>query len=259
MQLLRRTYLTVIILSLAFLTYTCSDSGTGTRMEPDPNVEFNSEATTGDSAASYLQSDQYTDLQIEIDYMQGYKPTEEGLNSLRTFLENRLNKSNITFNLSEIPAQNEGPYTTSDIDTIEDSVRDNYTQAGSNILHAHFLIVDGEFSPESNVLGIAYWNTSMAFFGKTIRDISGTPPTAPARQQVEGTVFRHEMGHNMGLVDIGSPMQTEHKTSGSAHCTTDGCLMEPAVRTGDIFRNFSGQVPDLDQLCIQDLQANGGK
>lgn len=262
MQLLRRTYLTVIILSLAFLTYTCSDSSTGP--DPEPSApEFNHKTAPGDSAKSFLEGDQYSSLHLEIDYMQGHQPTQEGLNSLMTFLERRLNKNNITFTQTEIPARNAGPYSSNDVRSIEDEERDNFTAAGSNTLYAYFLIVDGEFE-QSNVLGIAYWNTSMAFFGQTIESISGTPPTAPSKEQVEATVFRHEFGHNMGLVGIGSPHpdgQQAHQTSQSqgAHCTTDGCLMEPSVRTTDFFANFSGQVPNLQQFCIEDLQANGGK
>lgn len=256
MKLFNHKYLLFTILSLTFVAYSCSDSGTGP--EVDPPQEFNSQAAPGDSAKSYLEGDQYTSLQIEIDYMEGYQPTQQGLNSLQTFLEERLNKNNITITTSQIAARNGGSYSNDDIAAIEEEERDNYTEAGSSTLHAYFLIVDGEYS-QSNVLGIAYWNTSMAFFGQTIDDISGTPPAAPSEQQVEGTVFRHEMGHNMGLVGNGTPTQSDHKTDGSAHCTTEGCLMVPAVETGDIFQNFSGEVPELDQLCIEDLQANGGQ
>ena len=251
-----RNKIFLAILSLSILAYACSDSSTGPEIDPAP--QFNSKAAPGDSAKSFLEGDQYTTLQIEIDYMEGYEPTQEGLNSLQTFLEERLNKSSISFTTTQIAAKGQSSYSTEDIANIEEEERDNFTEAGSNTLHAYFLIVDGQYS-ESNVLGIAYWNTSMAFFGQTIDEVSGTPPTAPSRQQVEGTVFRHEMGHNMGLVGNGTPTQSDHKTSGSAHCTTDGCLMEPAVETGNIFQNFNGEVPNLDQLCIEDLQANGGK
>lgn len=264
-----RNYLALIVLVMGFVVYACSDSGTGTNPDPDPDpdpdptVEFNSRVAPGDSAQSFLEGDQYTSLEIEIDYMEGYEPTQEGLNSLSTFLEARLNKDNINFTLTQIAARGEGPYTTNDVANIEDEERDTYTEAGSNTLQAYFLILDGEYE-QSNVLGIAYYNTSMAFFGQTISDISGTPPTAPSRNQVEGTVFRHEIGHNLGLVGNGSPHpdgQESHQTGSSegAHCTTSGCLMEPAVQTGDIFQNFSGEVPDLGQLCVEDLQANGGK
>lgn len=262
MNFLKRTYLLIAILSVALVSYTCTDSGTGSNGGSEP-TEFNSEAPTGDSAASYLQGDQYTSLQIEIDYMQGYAPTQEALNSLEIFLQNRLNKSSITISLNEIPARNEGPYTTEDVDRIEDEVRDNFTEAGSSTLHAHILILDGDYDDggqdQSNVLGIAYWNTSMALFGSRIEDISGGV-TQPSRTQVQATVLRHEVGHNLGLVGIGSPHPSGQQShQNGSHCTVDGCLMNASVETTNFFNNFSGEVPDLDQLCVEDLQANGGQ
>jgi predicted Zn-dependent protease len=107
-------------------------------------------------------------------------------------------------------------------------------------------------------LGIAYWNTSVAFFGEAIASASGSPPASPSRQKVESTVFRHEFGHNMGLVGIGTPTQSDHQ-EGDSHCSTDECLMEPAVETTDFFSNLSGEVPELGEYCLEDLQANGGK
>lgn len=257
MKLFNHKYLLLTILSLTFVVYSCSDSGTGP--DPDPNpVEFNSKAAPGDSAKSFLESDQYTSLQVEIDYMPGHEPTQGGLDRLSTFLEQRLNKQTITFSTpSQVESSGQSSYTSDDIRSLEEDHRNNYTEAGSSTLHAYFLIVDGEFE-QSNVLGIAYWNTSMAFFGQTIEDVSGTPPAAPSEEQVEGTVFRHEFGHNMGLVGNGTPTQSDHKTDGSAHCTEDGCLMEPSVETANFFQNLSGETPGLDQLCIEDLQANGG-
>jgi predicted Zn-dependent protease len=259
MQLIRNKYLALtIIILLCFLTYSCSDSSTDPG-DPPPQESFNSKARTGESAEQFLQSDTFSNLEIEIDYMEGYAPTPEALNSLESFLNERLNKNNITINTTEIPARGESAYSTDMITTIEEDERDNYTEAGSSTLHAYIVIVDGEYKDNSNVLGIAYWNTSMALFGETINNISGSEPTSPSQEQVESTVLRHEVGHNMGLVGNGTPTQSDHKTNDSAHCTTDECLMAPSVRTGDIFQNLSGEVPSLDQYCIEDLQANGGR
>jgi len=265
MNSLKKLSILIFISSLAFLTYTCTDSGTGGMTDTGNDntlQEFNSRAAPGDSAASFLQSDQFTNLQLEIDFMSGHEPTQEGLDSLRAFLEKRLNKQNVTLlTPTEVSSGGQSSYTANEIRNLEDQHRNNFTETGSNTLHAYFLIVDGEFE-QSNVLGIAYWNTSMAFFGQTIEDVS-SGVGAPPREKIEATVFNHEFGHNMGLVGNGSPHppgQQDHETSGSAHCTVDGCLMEPSVLTTDFFANvFDGNIRDLDPLCIEDLQANGGR
>lgn len=260
MKSFKKLSLFLLCFSLAVLVTNCSDSSTDPN-DPPPQ-EFDSQAAPGDSAHAYLAGDQYTNLQVEIDYMPGYEPTQEGLNSLETFLQERLNKQNISFTTpNEIDAESQSSYSSNDIRAMEEEYRDNYTEAGDNTLHVYFVVVDGEYSSNSNVLGIAYWNTSVAFFGETIASASGTPPAAPSREKVESTVFRHELGHNMGLVGIGTPhisSHTDHQ-NGDSHCSTDGCLMEPAIETANFFENFSGEVPSLDQLCIEDLQANGGK
>jgi hypothetical protein len=99
----------------------------------------------------------------------------------------------------------------------------------------------------------------VAFFGQTIQNVS-SGVGAPSKEIIESTVFRHEFGHNMGLVGNGTPTQSDHKTADSAHCTADECLMKPAVETGNFFTNaFGGEIPPLDPQCITDLQANGGK
>lgn len=259
MNSLKRVCWLTAFLSLALLTYTCSDSTTGPNSDPGQK-EFNSHVAPGDSATAFLKSDQYSSLQVEIDYMQGHKPTQAGLDSLRIFLKRRLHKQSISLdNLTEIPSGGQDAYSASDIRSIEKEYRDNYTETGSNTLHVYFLYVDGKYKDNSNVLGFAYWNTSVAFFGQTIDDVS-SGIGAPPKEKIEGTVFRHEFGHNMGLVGTGSPTQSDHKTSGSPHCTADGCLMEPSVETTNFFANtFDGDIPDLDSQCVNDLQANGGK
>jgi len=260
MKLFNHKYLLLAVFSLTFIAYSCSDSGTGPDVDPAP--DFNSKAAPGDSAKSFLEGDRYTTLELEIDYMPGHQPTQAGLDSLKTFLQKHLNKQNITFRTpTEVPSGGQSSYTASDIRSLEDEHRQNFTEAGDDALQAYFLYVDGEFNDGdeggSNVLGIAYWNTSMAFFGQTIEDVS-SGIGAPSEEKIEGTVFRHEFGHNMGLVGNGTPTQSAHQEQG-AHCTEDGCLMEAAVETTNFFANtFDGEIPDLLQFCNEDLEANGG-
>jgi len=260
----------ILILILLFSFHSCSDTVTDTDDDLDnnnpnnPTNSFNSQAPPGDSAASFLQNTQFTELLLEIDYMPGHEPTKDGLDSLKAFLNKRLNKSNIVISEpTEVSSGGQSVYSANDVRELEEQHRDNFTEGDGSTLEVYFLIVDGEFD-QSNVLGIAYWNTSMAFFGQTIAEVS-SGIGAPPRDKIETTVFNHEFGHNMGLVGNGSPHpegQEPHETGSDQgqHCTVDGCLMEPAVQTSDFFANlFDGTIRDLDPLCVEDLQANGGK
>lgn len=258
MKLFKKSNHLFLVALMLFILSGCSDDGELCCVPP-PNGEFSHTQEPGASAEAFLRADQFTELQVEVDYMPGYQPTAEALDSLETFLQARLNKSQITINTpTEVASGNQDAYSADDIRSLEDQHRDSFTQGDGNTLQAYFLIVDGSYSDQSNVLGIAYYNTSMAFFGQTIEKTS-SGITAPPRDKIEGTVFRHEFGHVMGLVNNGTPMGTNHQEEG-AHCTEEGCLMEAAVETSNFFANiFDGDIPNLDPLCVEDVQANGGK
>lgn len=254
---LERLTIPLMLVCISLVLASCLDNTSST--DDDDNQAFNHRRNPGVSAEALLRDSNYTSLALEIDYMPGHEPTQDALDSLKLFLEQRLNKSSVTIRTpTEIPSGGQSAYSATDVRELEAQHRNNTTGAGSSTLEAYFIIVDGEYT-EANVLGIAYYNTSMAFFGPTI-DSASSGVGAPSRQKIEGTVFRHEFGHNMGLVGVGTPVQASHQTSDGQHCNQDGCLMEPAVETTDYFANlFDGDIPNLGRFCIDDLQANGGK
>jgi hypothetical protein len=257
------------LFGLALLVAGCSDSAgpTGPEDPTDPpddsdddTVQFDSEAPPGDSARSFLRDRRFTVLSLEVDYMEGYEPTSEALDSLKTALDTHLSKSAIRIQApTQIPAAGEGPYSDAAIRTLEEQRRDHYTRAESDTLWAHFLIVDGKYS-DDNVVGIAYYNTSMAFFGQTIDEISGGL-NQPSQRKVEATVFRHEFGHNLGLVNNGIPPQqaSHHDSEHGAHCTNDQCVMYYTIETTDFFSDLVDQsIPKFEQFCTEDMEAQDG-
>lgn len=254
------------ILGFAVLLYGCSDATnpTGPGAPNDSGdgstTQFDSQAAPGDSARSFLDDRRFTVLNLEVDYMKGYEPTGDALDSLKTSLETHLSKSTIRIpEPTQIPAKDQGPYSGDQIRSLEEDHRDHYTRAESDTIHAYFLIVDGKFTDE-NVVGIAYYNTSMAFFGKTIDEISGGA-TEPSQRKVEGAVFRHEFGHNLGLVNNGIPMQQDHQDdSHGPHCSEDQCVMNYDLETADYFSNLVDQsIPTFDQFCTEDMAAQDGE
>jgi len=261
MNLIKRY--TLLCISILFLGFLVSACGTGPN-DSKPLGVFSSSAAPGDSAHAYLSSDQFNQLNLEIDYMPGYKPNSDALDSLKTFLQRRLHKSIINIETpTQIPSGGKDSYSAQDIINIEQQNRDHYTtlqKAGSDTLWVYFSILDGKFATQNNVLGLTYLNTSMTFFGPTIFNNSGGIGQV-SRTKLEGTVFDHEFGHNMGLVANGSPMQQDHQDAGHGHhCNNQNCLMYYSVETTDYTSVLiNSPIPDLDANCIADLQANGGK
>lgn len=260
MRMTKRLLPYLILILFPVIIYSCSDGLTGSDGDRNRPQPFNHKVNPGDSAKAFLEGDQYSTLNLEIDYMEGYEPTQRALDSLETFLQKHLNKENINIGVpNSIPAAGQNAYTANEIRNLEEQHRDHFTGAGSDTLWAYFLFVDGEFN-EANVLGIAYWSSSMAFFGQTIADNSGGIGQ-DNQYELEGTVFRHEFGHIMGLVNAGTPMVEPHQDGANGHhCTEENCVMYYQTNTTDFFANtMDGNLPDLLQYCQADVQANGGK
>ncbi len=233
----------------------CSKSDPVTGLPP---INSENDKAVGASANDLLSSVKYTSIKIEIQYMPGFQPDVAGINNLVSFLNLFVNKtSGITVIQSQIPSANKAILSLTDIANIEKSNRTVYT-SGSQ-LGIYFLYTDGAYTT-ANVLGLAFRNTSMCLLGKTIHDNSGALGQT-SRTKLESTILEHEIGHILGLVDLGSSMQTNHKdaTHGN-HCNNSNCLMYYASETTDILGFLiTGNVPPLDVNCKADLMANGGK
>lgn len=206
----------------------------------------------------FLVSGKYDRLELEIVYVDGYRPEQATVDHLQNFLSDRINKTGgISVIYKSIASPNKGSYTLDDIKKIEKKERENYSRG--NRISAFIFFADGHYS-DPNILGSAYGSTSMVIFERTLQENSGGIGQ-PSRFVLEATACEHEFGHILGLVDNGTKMVTAHMDgSHDKHCSNQNCLMYYAVETTDILANLSpNNVPTLDENCINDLRANGGK
>lgn len=260
--LLRSKYLGIVALfTILFMGYGCvndpqSSNGGGS------GFEYDHQQNPGLSANDLLSDESFSELIVEIDYMPGYAPNTRALDSLKTFLEQRLNKSTVTIlEPTQIPSGEQNSYSANDVRNIENEHRNNFSEEG--VLSTYMVIMDGYYS-QQNVLGIAYFNTSNAFFGPAYDDAS-TGFGSLTRYQVEAISLRHEFGHLFGLVNVpnsGTDMQTDHQDEqNGSHCDNETCLMYYAMQRSDLIEQLFNDesIPALDANCIADLQANGGK
>lgn len=257
-------FMRVLFLALMF-------SGCVTNADPaDDTTGYNHKLGTGDSAHAFLASTTFTKLVVEIQAVKGYAPSAAACDKLKAFLEARLNKpEGVEIIVDDtLPAQGKTHYSIADVRAIEDANRKHFSK--DNVLAAYFLFLDGgstDDKDEFKILGHAYRNTSMVLYEKTIRDLSGgigEPPTPT----VEATVLNHEFGHILGLVDTGIPPVDagHHDHPHGAHCTNPDCLMYYAVDSSEFLPNLlgsaglgDGNIPALDENCINDLRSFGGK
>lgn len=210
----------------------------------------------------YLTSEHYDKLNIEIIYFEGHSPNQTALDNLETFLENRLNKPDgVHFTKKEINGSNNNSYTVSDLEKLEEKERNLYPK--DRELAASIIYTDAGYSTDtenSKTLGVAYGRSSMAIFEPTIDDFSGGIGQV-SEANLQTAVLIHEFCHVLGLVNNGTPMAQDHEDANNpGHCDNDECLMYYASNsssmTGFIFQE---SVPSIDDQCLDDLKANGGK
>ncbi len=258
---MRKCFFLIALISIALILNYCTDTTTGPLPGETPQNYSHTEQP-GTAANDFLADSNFTELVLEVDYMPGYAPNSEALDSLRKFFEERLHKNSVTIKEpTQIESRGEERYSANEIRQIEDQERSTFTQGDT--LAAYMVIVDAKYE-ERDLLGIAYYNTSNAFFGPSYEEASsGIGP--PSRYQIEAISFRHEFGHLWGLVNIpnsGTEMQTPHRdTEHGNHCDNDQCLMYYATERTNLIQNtVSGEeITPLDANCLADLQENGGK
>lgn len=249
---------TKFLLVYAFLVTTACNK-TYNPFTDDPSAaDFSYNRPVGASARDLLSAATYTGITLELQYMQGYPPDAAALDHARNMVNELVHKpAGVEIVLKEIPAAASNSLTIEQVLEIERKNRTVFTTG--NRLGLYLLYTNGSYS-DDKVLGAAYRNSSMVLFGKKIADNSGGL-NKPSRTKLEATVLEHEIGHLLGLVDVGTKMQTNHKDAAHGnHCNNQNCLMYYTAETTDLLGLLvTGNIPALDANCRADLTANGGK
>jgi hypothetical protein len=223
---------------------------------------FPDDGNANSLAKEFLSSENYDKIVIEILYVDGFQPSMASIDNLKNFLEARLNKpSGIILAQNAVPSPGKETLTVKDLELIEKASRTQFIFGKTITAYIYFADADfAENTADSKVLGVAYGNSSMAIFEKTIRESTGGIGQ-PSTTNVESIVLDHEFGHVLGLVNFGSKPQSNHQDKEHGrHCTNTNCLMYYATETSNFVANIlGGSIPSLDEACINDLKANGGK
>lgn len=245
-------------LSMVLLAYTLLQLQA---CEPDENVppEYDHTLSVGKSAADIVSDKNYRYMLVELQHFPGMKPTERAMGFLTDFLEQHCQKPDgITLLTKEIPSENQQTYSTTKIRQLENANREYYTSGDT--LCVYFVCVDADYAEndeDRTVLGIAYRNTSMCLFQRTILDQTGGLGK-PRQDIMEATVLNHEFGHILGLVNVNDDMVHDHQDEAHGnHCDDDECLMYYTVGLASFATDLTGRTvpPTLDQHCLDDLAA----
>lgn len=214
----------------------------------------------GDRAADILRGEPYSRIEVEVDYVQGQRPSQEAIDTFELRIEKYTAKNSVTINIDEAIPSTESVYTLDDVKALEKQYRDG--EDTEITIFLYFIFLDGEYV-KSRVLGVAYSATSAAIFEEKIDEVAGDTPSTISKAEIETAVIVHEWGHLLGLVEINYDSSKRGHDDGSNHCphtetvagqTRKDCVMADAVDTVDFFNQLEGDVPtDFAQWCHDDL------
>ncbi len=247
----------LMISSLILIGCSNDDDNSPTNVNQTANKQ-----SLGSSATDLLNDTTYKGLTVEMVSVQGFEPTPTAINAFKKFLEDRLFKPDgISINQRSVASSNMAPFTIEEIRQIENTNRTKFNEGDEITVYVYF--TDGANEEDSGnrvTLGTAYLNTSIVIYESTLRNLSSRS-NSPMLSTIETATLNHEFAHLLGLVNLGTPLQSQHEDSeAKGHCNIENCLMEAAIEFGSGMMDMLGNgVPELDALCIADLQANGGK
>lgn len=245
----------------------CSKSSDGNN--PPPVDKSANLLATGASAHDILSNTPFTNMLVEVTYVQNYKPTQESMDNFVTFLQELTFKQNIAVEYTQLPSPGEETLTLQEIADLENENRTAYNDGTTLAIYIYFADApsdDDDAATGSVTLGAVYRNTSMVIHEATVRKLAGQSALVTLAD-VESATLEHEFGHLFGLVDLGTTEINPHEDPDSVnHCDVPGCLMRAELQFGSgimgVLASRAGKgaaVPELDAECLLDLQANGGK
>ena len=211
----------------------------------------------GDYAKSYLQDSKYKRVIIEIDYVEDYRPSAQAQDILRNRIDRYCDKTEETVIFQDAISTSQTQYTDDDITNLEERHR-TYDKTSSDIV-IYILYLNGEYSKNDNVLGLAYGPSSMAIFKEKIDSIS--IPVWAINQvdstDYEASVLVHELGHLLALVNINYNSERNHESVYQHHCVHEECVMYHSVESASIVNLVTQESPkppsDFCNDCKDDL------
>jgi hypothetical protein len=212
--------------------------------------------------AAYVTSARATRLRIDIDAVAGLWPYASSKSHIAGFYSELLDKPDGIELLEDETLEGIDPNTEWTIDQLDALAREHASDEPAGTISIQVLALPGSYSSEDGgtVLGVAWSQRFVALFQDSLRSNCEGGLLGGLQQEAcevaERNVWAHEIGHVIGLVDNGIPMQTDHRDPDHGrHDVNEGCLMYWAYDRPQIFdtlidRLGSGEGSDLE-LCEQ--------
>lgn len=258
-----------LALGLVFFSLSCSSSSDGAGSSGTTTTEAKVDAQT-------LFGPNVTSVDVEVDYADGAAPYvgaagryKDVWNLFRTNTNAVFDgQKDVTFpntleameKLDDVTAQE---FTKSDVLAIAKAHRQGASSADTAsfyvvFLNGHFKDDGGNVQPDVTSTAIADKGV-IAVFKPVVATFEN--PTSAIAQLVEQSALLHQIGHLVGFVNNGVPLNSEHHDAANgAHCTNQACIMNAAFEGAEATANFvakSFTAPDpviFGQECLSDAR-----
>ena len=209
-------------------------------------------------------------LRFELDVVEGLEPYPSSLAYLADLVARAVDKPDgVRFEIDETlpPFGSDHVWTFAELDAHS---REHASDDSDGPVTIHVLLTDGQYDGEDDsgtVLGLAWGQRYIALFQDAIRGGCSSGLLGGLQSDsceiAERSVWAHEIGHVIGLVDNGLAQQTPHRDADHGrHDSSDGCLMYWAYERPELFdvllaRVTANQDMDTDFCpnCWADLAA----
>lgn len=222
---------------------------------------------------AYLRPDPYARLVLEIDFAGGLEPYPPTLAQIGPVLDQLVDKPGgveVVMDDVLIPVGSDHAWTAAERVALGEARFD--LELPVDTIAIHVMMVDGypiEDDASSTVtLGHAWGNRHVMVYKETIAAGCEGAVVGELTQllceRTELLLLQHELGHVLGLVDFGIPMQKDHRDPDLEHGPHDvdpECLMHWRFETLDLLDSVldelvTGAPPiQLGPACLQDLAA----
>jgi hypothetical protein len=220
----------------------------------------------------YIRSDTFGSLVLEIDSVAGSEPRAAVEADVVSGLDSLLDKPNGITAIRDGAILSRGSnhaWTFAELQELASEHFDLAVSGDTTKIHAMF--VDGHSADDANggkILGLAWSNQHLVMFKQSIESTcggAGVPVLIRDRlcAGAELSIWIHEIGHVIGLVDAGLPMVVDHKDEAhGAHDEDDGCVMYWAYDGEAVIDTLQQQILaggaeslGFDDACRADIEA----
>ncbi len=261
------------LLLVLTLLASCGDSGT----TGDGGTQADSSVppmppSSAERPADYIRNEGFLRLIVELDTVAGLSPRAGVTADVTDVLGDVVDKPNgISFVTDDTDVPSADDYNNGDgvwtFAELQDLANE---QSSLELVNGEIAMltmwVDGEYE-DANVLGVAWGQRFIAMFGERIAQTCNVPPIqAVLCRLAEATIWTHEIGHVIGLVDNGVPMVNDHRDAEHGrHDVSDESVMYWAyegVGVMDVLQSRllgnNEEVIPWGAECLNDLAAVRG-